>query len=183
MKKAKRKVKRIKQISIKPKKKPKRKKKKALSVIPVDIHKVNVIDKKVVNEIEDQCKDCKAYKKGALPYVLLHLAEGHSMAKACSDAGVDVVTLWRWRHKYPIIDEVIKICLHGRNMVVEDSLYRQCIKGNVGAIVFWLCNRAKDDWKNVQKVEHGGVVGLSVTAIRDTMIEEQKKLTDGEDKK
>ena len=181
--KAKKKLK-VKPIVVKVKEKIKRKKKKVLSVVPIDIQKVNVIDKEVANKIEEQCKDCKAYKKGALPYVLLHLAEGHPIVSACKGAGIDVVTLWRWRQKYSIIDEIIKICLHGRNMVVEDSLYNQAIKGNIAAIVFYLCNRAKEDWVNVQKVEGNIKVGIEVTAIRDKMLneqkpEEQKKLTEG----
>ena len=164
------------------KKKIKRNKKSKLPAESFDIHKVNVIDRKVVEEIEEQCKDCKAYKKGALPFILLHLAEGRSMAGSCKEAGVDVATLWRWRQKYPIIDETIKICLHGRNMVVEDALYMQALKGNVGAIVFWLCNRNKEEWKNVQNVEHTGTVGIEVTAIRQKMIEEQKSIESGEGK-
>ena len=38
---------------------------------------------------------------------------------------------------------------------VEASLYSQALAGNVTAQIFWLCNRVKDRWQNVNKVEHG----------------------------
>ena len=47
------------------------------------------------------------------------------------------------------------------NEKVKVSLYQQCLKGNLGAICFWLCNRDKENWQNVNKVEHGGKIDVN----------------------
>lgn len=40
---------------------------------------------------------------------------------------------------------------------VEESLYQDALKpGNTLAKIFWLCNRQKGTWQNVNKIEHTG---------------------------
>lgn len=39
---------------------------------------------------------------------------------------------------------------------VTKALFDSARSGNVTAQIFWLCNRAKDKWKNVHKIEHSG---------------------------
>jgi hypothetical protein len=35
--------------------------------------------------------------------------------------------------------------------IVENALYAQCEKGNITAIIFALCNRRVDDWRNLRE--------------------------------
>lgn len=50
---------------------------------------------------------------------------------------------------------------------VELSLYNKAMTGNVTAQIFWLCNRRPDRWKNVNRVEHSGEIGIT---LKDAVI-------------
>ena len=47
---------------------------------------------------------------------------------------------------------------------VEKNLF-DLTKKNIIAAIFWLCNRRKDTWKNVQKTEHSGENGEPIRFI------------------
>jgi hypothetical protein len=46
----------------------------------------------------------------------------------------------------------------GRFRAVEDALLEKALAGSVTAQVFWLCNRAPERWRHVQKVQVQGTV-------------------------
>ncbi len=63
---------------------------------------------------------------------------------------------------------------------VEASLYNQALKGNITAIIFWLCNRQPDKWKNVNKVDIQGTLQIPKVIVgkpaelKDIKAEEEK---------
>jgi hypothetical protein len=48
------------------------------------------------------------------------------------------------------------------------------VAGDVTAQIFWLCNRRKEDWKNVNKLEHSGPNGAPIQVLNP------KQMTDAE---
>jgi len=50
---------------------------------------------------------------------------------------------------------------------VEMSLYRQAMKGNITACIFWLCNRQRDKWKQANKEQLETGNNVNVVVIRD----------------
>jgi hypothetical protein len=61
---------------------------------------------------------------------------------------------------------------------VVGSLYREAIKGNVGAICFWLKNRKPNEWRDIRDVS--GEIGHYIISDRplteDEWIEQRTRL-------
>ena len=97
------------------------------------------------------------YNKPQVIKAIIHsLEHGSSMGKACESAGITRETLWAWRKKSDSLNEKILQTLEYRIETVEDALFSNATSGNITAQIFWLCNRARDRWQNVNKVEHTG---------------------------
>lgn len=92
-------------------------------------------------------------RKKTIRAVLESLLKGASILKACSDAGTTTMTFWRWRQKYDVLDKTVGRIYESRIMIVEDALFKSAVNGKVLAQIFFLCNRAGDRWKNVNKVD------------------------------
>jgi len=91
------------------------------------------------------------------------LESGVSVLRACKTAGIDYATIWRWRKRYPEFDEQIKSIMDSRTQIVEDSLFINATRGNLGAQIFWLKNRSQGRWQDVQNIKVKGKLetGLS----------------------
>jgi len=76
------------------------------------------------------------------------LDNGVSILKASKGAGVDYSTIWRWRRDDSEFDEKITAIMDSRIMIVEDALFLNAAKGNLGAQIFWLKNRSGGRWKD-----------------------------------
>ncbi len=88
---------------------------------------------------------------------LLSLGGGKSIIDSAEAAGVNRVTAWRWRKSKRFKEKVLAI-IDSRTQTVEDALYASALKGNVVAQIFWLKNRAKDRWSDVQEHKLSGIV-------------------------
>lgn len=96
--------------------------------------------------------------------------------------GISDRTLYRWKIKYPELCQALKTGKEAADERVERSLYHKAngytfesekifqfqgevvrakttehIPPDTVACIFWLKNRRKDLWRDVQKHEHGGV--------------------------
>ena len=91
-------------------------------------------------------------KKRQKEVFLESLQNGTSIVKACQAADIAVVTAWRWRKNSKAFDDKVLAAFESRTQVAEDALYKNVIKGNVVAQIFWLKNRAQDRWKDRQAV-------------------------------
>jgi len=76
------------------------------------------------------------------------LDNGVSILKASKGAGVDYSTIWRWRRDDPEFDTKVTAIMDSRIMIVEDALFLNAAKGNLGAQIFWLKNRSGGRWKD-----------------------------------
>ena len=109
--------------------------------------------------------------------ILDSLEKGSTMTDACKYAGINRITLWRWR-KDKKINEQIECVLENRAEIVEDALFIQASdpKGNPVVKIFWLCNRLPKRWQHVQKIE--GVKVQQITSLMDLVkfVNSQEKL-------
>lgn len=61
---------------------------------------------------------------------------------------ISVVTLWEWRKKSTKISNALKIGKEEADLNVENALYKEALKGNTTAIIFWLKNRKSKEWRD-----------------------------------
>jgi len=82
---------------------------------------------------------------------LANLEKGQTHTKSAELAGVDYKTIWRWKRKDEEFDAAIRATEAIAIKVVEDALYVKATGGNTTAMIFWLCNRAGDRWRSVNR--------------------------------
>ena len=63
---------------------------------------------------------------------------GLTNEQIASNMGIVVSTLWEWRKKSPKISNALKIGKDEADIQVENALYKEALKGNTTAIIFWL---------------------------------------------
>lgn len=91
--------------------------------------------------------------------VLASLAQGATVQAACKAARIGRRSYYDWRASDPDFTAEADKALAARIGVVEDALFRAASepdnsgKTNVTAAIFFLCNRAPERWRNVNKVE------------------------------
>ena len=73
-------------------------------------------------------------------------------------------TLYEWKKRFPEISEAIKDGKDLPDIQVENALYEAAVGGNVTAMIFWLKNRLKSEWKD-KPVEDTQTAALE-TAMR-----------------
>lgn len=80
--------------------------------------------------------------------------EGHTISSACRQIGLTRNAYYTWRHNSDEFRAKSDAARLSQVSVVEDALYKRALDGNVGAIVFYLCNRAPGLWQHVSTIEH-----------------------------
>lgn len=73
---------------------------------------------------------------------------GLTNEQIASNMGIAVSTLWEWRKKSPEISNALKIGKDEADLQVENALYKEALKGNTTAIIFWLKNRKSKEWRD-----------------------------------
>lgn len=89
------------------------------------------------------------YKKSRiLKQIRKNLGDGGALYNSAKAAGISIMTLWLWRKKWRRIDNYINTIMESRVSLVEDALYKNALKDNITAQIFFLKNRASDKWKD-----------------------------------
>lgn len=57
-------------------------------------------------------------------------------------------TLYEWKKRFPEISEALKEGKDLPDIKMENALYEAGIGGNVTAMIFWLKNRLRSEWKD-----------------------------------
>lgn len=124
----------------------------------------------------------KAMRYRTARRIIKNLQNGVSLHMACQAAGLNPSTFWKWRQipqkKTGILrfGLFIRGILDSRTQLVEDSLYKNALKGNVTAQIFWLKNKA--GWKDSPTVLVNANVsaqansGMTITNLKDTELDE-----------
>lgn len=98
------------------------------------------------------------YKKlEKLKLIRRSLEAGKLLGPAIRSAGIKSYScIEKWRKRRPLIDRYIAACIEkceGKRIdVVEDSLFKSAIEGNVTAQMFFLMNRKPDRWQDKRAV-------------------------------
>lgn len=84
------------------------------------------------------------------------LSEGHSVTAFAGRIGVARSSVFKWAGEYPEFSDALKV---GQAKAVEywESRLKDIASGrdgNATAAIFGLKNRASDDWRDRQEVEH-----------------------------
>lgn len=82
------------------------------------------------------------------------IMQGHTVTSACKAVGISRPTYYVWRNRDDDFRKRADKALLSQVSIVEEALYRTAIAGSVNAQVFILCNRARDRWQHVAKIEH-----------------------------
>ncbi len=85
--------------------------------------------------------------------IIASLLNGATVKAACKAAKTNRDTYYAWlKDDKEFADAALK-AKDSRIEIVEDALFNRASRGNVTAQIFFLCNRAPERWKNVQKIE------------------------------
>lgn len=112
----------------------------------------------------DKPKDKKKKKKvGIKPFeftdeILSEIEEmagkGLTQEQIAYNIGMHPTTLSEKKYKVEKLEEAIKRGKASAIRKMSNSLFDKGTEGkDTTAMIFWLCNRAKDQWKNVNKVD------------------------------
>lgn len=105
-----------------------------------------------------------SYKSTYCKEVIECLAKGHSVAAFAGEIGVAASTVYDWIKAHEEFAEAYGIAKAKSALSWEKRLidFAEGGKGNVAAIIFGVKNRASDEWRDVQKHEHGGNNGAPI---------------------
>lgn len=73
---------------------------------------------------------------------------GLTNEQIASNMSIGITTLWEWRKKSPKISNALKTGKDEADLQVENALYKEALKGNTTAIIFWLKNRKPNEWRD-----------------------------------
>ncbi len=90
---------------------------------------------------------------------LSNLREGMRRGAAAEAVGISRATIcYHMKADLEFADQVDRAEMEAHE-IVEDALFQAASSGNVPSMIFWLCNRVPDKWRNVQRQEHSGPGG------------------------
>lgn len=73
---------------------------------------------------------------------------GLTNEQIASNMSIGITALWEWRKKSPKIANALKTGKDEADLQVENALYKEALKGNTTAIIFWLKNRKPTEWRD-----------------------------------
>lgn len=106
------------------------------------------------------------YKEWLEPYNLLKIQgwarDGLSEIQISHNMGIANKTLWEWKNKYSKIGNVLKVNKDVADRQVENALFKSALSGNVTAMIFWLKNRKRVEWREKREIEHSGEMDIEI---------------------
>lgn len=86
------------------------------------------------------------YKLSILKKLFKALKSGATIEGACQHAGINRWTFYNWQDRNPYFAYKTEKLMESRNKIVIDSLFKNCVNGNVQAQKYWLHNKCS--WKS-----------------------------------
>ena len=86
--------------------------------------------------------------------ILASLEKGSTLVAACKAGGIAPYTLRIWRKGDENLEKDVQARRASQIDIVEDALFSQALKGNVRAQMFFLANRAPDQWQALSRIVH-----------------------------
>ena len=110
------------------------------------------------------------YKEWLEPQNLLRIQgwakDGLTEEQISHNMGINPATLWDWKRKYSKISNVLKVNKDIADRQVENALYKAALEGNTTAMIFWLKNRKRKEWRDKQDIEHSGEMGIEINIVK-----------------
>ena len=97
--------------------------------------------------------------------IIAGLSNGASVGRACQAANLNRATFYEWCNTDAGFKKQVDEAKESLIGVAEDCLVIEMKKGKGWAICFFLCNRAPDRWKNIQKVEASILNEIPITFV------------------
>ena len=85
----------------------------------------------------------KAYKEKAC-----------NITMACNTININRTTFYDWLKAYPDFEKACKDIEFGLIEMAESQMLKNIALGKEVSLIFFLCNKAKDRWQNVQRIDH-----------------------------
>lgn len=76
--------------------------------------------------------------------------DGLTNEQVAHNIGITRETLNQWRHRFPDIDDALKMYAEVADRIVENALFEKAKSGHLGAICFFLKNRKPDVWRETK---------------------------------
>lgn len=76
---------------------------------------------------------------------------GATKQECAERMGIRLPTLCEWQNKYPEIAEALKIGGDVADAMVMNALFKNAVKGNTAAQIFWMKNRCSQHWSDEPK--------------------------------
>ena len=116
------------------------------------------------------------YRPDIHPAFAAHLAqEGKTEVEIAERLGVSPTTITTWKQTYPEFLAAMKSNKEEADSVVEHSLYRKAVQGDVVACRYWLSNRQPSKWREKQETELTGNITVNRTEKVEASIAELQK--------
>lgn len=109
------------------------------------------------------------YSEALLPGVQERALAGETDKEIADGIGVSLSTLKLWKTAHPEFSAALKAWKAEADDAVEHSLYRRALSGDTTAMIFWLKNRRKDEWRDRQDHVHSadGDLAALLTSARE----------------
>lgn len=78
--------------------------------------------------------------------------DGLTDEQIAKNMGISTSTLYAWKLNHSEISEALKRGKEVADYEVENALYREALRGNTTAQIFWLKNRCPEKWRDKQDV-------------------------------
>jgi transposase-like protein len=88
-----------------------------------------------------------------------------NISATCQAIGINRLTFYDWKSKYPEFEIQITELEQGMIDLAETQLFKNIRDGKETSLIFFLCNKARDKWQNVQRIEHKLPTNTKMTYI------------------
>lgn len=88
--------------------------------------------------------------------IIQSIASAANVTAACEAVECSREAYYKWYHTDKKFKKAIDAAKASRVQAVEGALFKSALDGNITAQIFFLCNRARDKWESINKVEHSG---------------------------
>ena len=85
--------------------------------------------------------------------VLESIGNGSTVSAAMKAVGMSRTMFYRWMKEDKSFNKAVRKNEDSAIQVIEDALWLRASNGHVTAMIFYLCNRMPERWKNVQRIE------------------------------
>lgn len=79
--------------------------------------------------------------------------DGLTDAQIAHNMGIAYSTFREWKDRYPAFSAVLKESKEVCDRQVENALYKAALNGSIPAMIFWLKNRKRSEWRDRQPEE------------------------------